>query len=123
MNALGIIKSLPIAEEIKTKIINQYDSFTVSQKTAIDQLAWTTYDALYEERLKENLQIQYDNVKAGLGIVGEDFYKKALKKTDQEMTEDFEESVSKHDLSEARKAMEVIVREIQASKKLRKHLK
>ncbi len=117
MNALDIIKALPIDEVVKTKILNNYDSFTVAQKSATDHLAWTTYDALYEERLRKNLGVQYDNVEQGGEKFGNDFYKRALKKTEREMTTEFKESVSKHDLSAARKAMEIIVREIQVAKK------
>lgn len=117
MTAIDIIKSLPLDDEVKTKILSMYNSFTPAQKVSVEHIAWKTYFALYDERLNENLGMQYEKVKAGDGNLGTELYRKALKKTDEEMTGDFQESISEHDLTAARKAMEVIVKEIQASKK------
>lgn len=119
MKALDIIRSLPIKDDIKSKIVNNFDNFTPSQRSALERVAWLTYDALYENRLNENISRQYDDVKAGSEDLGGDFYKRALQKTDKEMTVDFKESISKHDLAEARKAMEFIVKEMQATKKIK----
>ena len=117
MTALDIIKALSTDEKLKLQLVNIYDYMKPEQRLSIDHLAWVTYDALYEERLRENLNIQYENVRKGLDHFGDDFYARALKKTDEEMTTELQESLSTADLSIARKAMEQIMKEIRAAKK------
>jgi hypothetical protein len=110
MKTLDIIKALPM------DILNRYDYLKPEQKLSIDQLAWETYDSLYDEHLQENIALQYVDVKNGKEHFDDEFYKKALAKTDYEMMQDMEASVSQADLSIARKAMEQIMKEIHAAK-------
>ncbi len=117
MKAIDIIKVLPLDEEVKTKVLEMYASFTPGQKISVDRLAWDAYFTMYDEKLKKNLGTGYEEIRKKEGKMEEDFYKNALEKTDKEMDTEFKESVSIHDLEAARKAMEVIVREIQAAKK------
>lgn len=117
MTALDIIKMLPIEDKLKSQLVSKYPHLKPAEKLDFDRLAWTTYDSMREEELTENLGIQYAKVTNGEDKFGKDFYSRALKKTDEELGKEFQESGSSFDLAEARKAMEIIVREIQASKK------
>lgn len=117
MKAIDIIKALPLEEEVKTKVLEMYMSFTPGQKISVDKLAWDAYFLMYDEKLKKNLGTEYEEIRKRDEKMAEDFYKNALEKTDKEMNLEFKESVSEHDLEAARKAMELIVREIQAAKK------
>lgn len=116
MTTQDIIKMLPIDETRKIQILNRYDSMDQYEKLSIDEMAWSAYFTLYDERLKENVGMQYDKVKNGKEPYGDDFYARALKKTDQEMKGEFEESAATVDLAAARRAMEQIVGEIRAAK-------
>jgi len=123
MKALDILKAMIPDEGLKMKIVNQYDDFSPSQKLAIDHLAWSTFYNLYNETLEENLGIQYQNVKKGTDKFGGDFYRRALEKTDNYMINEFQEALTKADISIARTAIEQIMQEIDASKKAAQKLK
>jgi hypothetical protein len=116
MKALDIIKSMPIDEKFKIEIINRYDFLTPSQKFAIDSLAWTTFYDIYDATLQSNLELQYQNVKEGKDHFGEDFYARALKKTDKQMMDEFEKSLNEANISIAKITIKQIMDEINASK-------
>jgi hypothetical protein len=116
MGALDIIKVIMTDESLKMEIINTYDFLTPSQKFAIDSIAWETYYKLYNVTLECNLGLQYENVKAGKEELGDDFYKRAVEKTDKQMRGEFEKSLNDANISIARKAMEHIINEIHTSK-------
>jgi len=121
MSTQDIIKILPIEETLKVDILSRYDTMDKYEKLSIDEMAWNAYYSLYDEKLKENLGVQYENVKKGEEPFGDDYYARALKKTKEAMKVESQDSVTSVDLTAARKAMEVIVREIQASKIPKKH--
>jgi len=124
MTTLDLIKMLPMDEKVRAQLLSKYPQLDPSQKLDVDRMAWTTYDAMREATIEENLGIQYEKVKKGEEKFGDGFYERALKKTNQELAAEMQKNSSDFDLSEARKAMEIIVREIYASKnhKLKKHL-
>lgn len=114
MTTQDIIKMLPIDEAKKVKILSQYDSMSETERLSIDEMAWNSYFELYEERLKENVNMQYERVKKGEEPYG-DFYPRALAKTDQEMTAESKEEATTIDLSAARKEMEQLVQNSQSA--------
>lgn len=116
MEALDIIKTMPIDEKLKIEIINRYDFLNPSQKFAIDSMAWTTFYDIYNATLQSNLELQYQNVEAGKEHFGKDFYVRALKKTDKQMKDDFEKSLNEANISIARTTIEQIMNDIHTSK-------
>lgn len=116
MKTLDIIKALLTDDKLKMEVINRYDFLTPSQKLKIDSIAWTTFFDLYKTTLKCNLDIQYENVKEGKDHFDADFYKRALKKTEKQIMEEFEESLNNANISIARKTIKQIMNEIKASK-------
>lgn len=116
MRALDIIKVIMTDEPLKMEIIDRYDLLTPSEKFKIDSIAWDAYYKLYNVRLECNLELQYENVKEGIEQLGDDFYARALKKTDEQMKDEFDKSLNNENISIARKAIEKIMNEIRASK-------
>jgi uncharacterized membrane protein YheB (UPF0754 family) len=116
MTTEDIIKSLPMDETLKQQILNLYPFMESAQKHDVDRLAWNTYHTFYQQLLDENLQVQFDDAMHDKDQFGEDFYARALKKTDQQMNKDLSEALAQYDLTAARKAMEQIVTEIRAAK-------
>lgn len=112
----GIIKILPFDEEYKTKLLNDFDSFDSDRKFNIEQALWDAYDNFFEIKLKENTALALLNVQKGLEEVDENFNKRIVEKTEKDMQEEAQKNVEQKDLDAARKAMEMIVREIRASK-------
>lgn len=117
MTVQDIIKVLPMDNDLRMKILDNFDSMKPSKKFMITKAAWKTYMMIYEEKLDQNLELQFYEVSEGKGKLGKDFYARALKKTEHQMTKDLSKSIEAIDLAVARKTMEFIVREIEASKK------
>ena len=121
MTTLDLIKILPMDDKLRSGLINQYPHMDPSQKLDVDRMAWTTYDAMREAEIKDNMGIQYEKVRKGEEKFGKGFYERAVKKTDQELAVEMQKKSTDFDLVEARRAMEIIVREIQAAKKKTKN--
>jgi len=116
MTIKDIIKVLPIEEKRKMQILNTYDYMEVDERVMIDRAAWSAFYEMYNGRLEDNLSEQTEKVKNGEEAIGDDFYTRALKKADQSMNGELQESAGKFDLAAARVAMQQIVQEIRASK-------
>lgn len=112
-----LIKILPFDEKHKVYLMEEFEKLEPARKFAITEFLWDAYDAFYELKLQEN--IQKELVRTGKdGIkLDKDFYKKVKKETHEQMQTDALTKTQSADLSEARKALEVIVKEIQANKK------
>lgn len=117
MTVTDIIKVLPMDNDLRMRILDTYDSMDPSRKYAITRASWKAYMMLYDEKLNENLELQLHAVTEGKEHLGEDFYARVLQKTEDQMTKELSKSVEAVNLATARKAMEIIVREIKASKK------
>lgn len=116
-----LIKILPFDEKFKTDLFNQYDYLDPDQKFAIVRLLWETYDALYELRLEENTRLAFLKVETGEEKLDKEFYNRVREQTEKEMQTESVQSVEGADLAAAREAMEKIIREIRASKKIGKN--
>lgn len=111
-----LIKVLPFDEAFKADLLGGYDNFDPDQKFNIDRILWNTYYALYDLKLEENTNLALLRAKDGQETLDKEFYKRVKEQTDQEMQGQVVETKQTVDLTEARKAMETIIREIQASK-------
>lgn len=112
-----LIKILPFEEKFKTELLSEYDNLNPDQKFEIVRLLWNTYDALYELKLEENMQAGLIRVENGQESLNKDFYKRIEEQTKKEMESQTTQSIESSNLTSARAAMEMIVKEIQASKK------
>ena len=119
MTTVDVIKLLPIDDELKTQLVTSYETMNPRQRFSIERLAWKTYDMLYQEEFDKNALLQSQKIIKGEDS-SEDFAKKVQQKTDQMFLEKEEQATQKVDLEAARKAMEFIIQEIQASKKMKK---
>ncbi len=116
MTTKDIIKFLPLDNAIKIELLEKFDSLDSSQLLSIERLVWNTYDTLYQQLLEENIQKQYAQTLNNEGKFNQDFYAEALKKTESTMNKEFFQTTEQVDLSAARKAMDLIVKELQAAK-------
>lgn len=112
-----LIKILPFEEKFKTELFSEYDNLNPDQKFEIVRLLWDTYDALYELKLEENMQTALLRVENGQESLDKEFYKRIEEQTEKEMESQTTQSIESSNLTAARAAMEMIVKEIQASKK------
>jgi len=121
MTTEDILKLLPLEEEEKIRVLNEYEFGTKERKADIELLAWTGYMEWYDERVKENITKEMDLIKKGEGgALDKTLYARALKRTEDELQEELTKGVTDTDLARARVAMKQIMNEIHAVKNAKK---
>ena len=75
-------------EAIRTKLLNEYDSYDEVKKTSVSKVLWDTYDMLYEFKLQQNLQEALLKAQKNEEKLDEDFYARVHEKTESEMTKE-----------------------------------
>ncbi|QQG40745.1 MAG: hypothetical protein HYV37_00230 [Candidatus Levyibacteriota bacterium] len=113
----SIIKALPFEEQFRLDLINKLDSLSADQKFTIEQILWDAYFSLYDLKMDTNLKLALERAKNNEETLDKDFYKRVEAQTEKEMENQAVEATERVDLTAARKAMELIVKEIQESKK------
>lgn len=112
-----IIKMLPFDDVFKTELSNGVDLLDPDRKFVLERILWQTYDILYGLKLQENYELGMLRVKNRQEKLDKEFYKRVEEKTEKEMENETLKTTEKVDLEAARKAMEKIVREMQAAGK------
>lgn len=107
---------LPLEDAIKEQFLSQFDTYAPGKKYEAEELLWGFFDSLYGLKLEENTQVALLRAKTGQEKLDADFYKRVKAKTEKDMEEEIVQDVETADLEQARKAMDFIVKEIQASK-------
>ncbi|MBI4079168.1 MAG: hypothetical protein HY429_02630 [Candidatus Levybacteria bacterium] len=115
-----IIKVLPLSDELKKTLLDNYDTLLPNQKFLVEDVAWNTYYALYKLRLQENMELALMRAQKNQEKLDDTFYQRVEQQTEKEMQSESLEKTETVDLSAARKAMEVIVKEIHAAKAAKK---
>lgn len=123
MTTQDLIRFLPMDEEYRKQLLVDYEAMDNTKKFQVDVLMWGAYDKLYDAQLEQNLKISWE--KAGLGEekLDKEFYKRVKKLTEQELAIEFTQTKDTSDLDEARKAMEVIIRQMKLAKEDKKKAK
>lgn len=122
MKTLDAIKLLPMDDAVKVKVITMYPYMEAEQKLSISSLAWDYYDALFGILLEENMERQYAKTLKGEEHLGKEYYKKAIKQTDEDIKRLLNESGTQADLAAARRAMDQIVKEMRDAKTVKKEI-
>lgn len=112
-----LIHIIPFSDDVRTQLLKEYDSMDPVRKDTVVELLWNTYEALYALKLDENTQLALQRAENGEEKLDSGFYDRVKEKTKQDMRELTVKDVDEGKLEEARKAMELIVKEIQASKR------
>lgn len=116
LSAKTIIKILPLEDSFKTELLGSLDLLDLDRKFAMERILWKTYDAFYGLKLEENMQLGLLRVGNHEEKLDKDFYRRIREQTKKDMETEMIDSTEKVDLSEARRAMELIIREMRASK-------
>ncbi len=113
-----IIKILPLDEEYKNELFLGFDELEEDVKSNLTDMLWEAYITYYNMLLEKNIQEGLLLAAEGKGeqrLDGE-YYKKMVKKTEDELQANMTQKSSAVDLEAARDAMQKIVAEINASK-------
>ncbi len=117
MTTQNIIKILPFPDQFKSKLLAEFNSLNPDQKFDTEQILWRGYRTLYRIKLAYNLQQAFYKASNNQEKLDKDFYKRVQEATEKEMLSESTQIIQETDLAAARKAMELIVKEIKASKK------
>lgn len=116
-----IIKSLPFEQSFKHELLEQFDALDADTQNAIARIAWDTFYAMYQLKLEENTQLAFVKAQVNQEKLDKDFYQRVKEKTQKELEDDLAGTTQETDLAAARKAMELIMQEIKASKARKKN--
>lgn len=107
-------------EDQRKQLLSEYDGMDDTKKFQIDVLMWGAYDKLHDEMLEQNFKIAWE--KAGLGeeTLDKEFYKRVKIFTERTLESQFMETKDQAGIDEARKAMEMIIKEMKAAKMIGK---
>lgn len=117
LTTASIIKTLPFEESFRIDLMDRLTTIDSDQKFAIERILWDAYFALYQLKFEENLELALLRAKENEETLDKDLYKRVEEQTEKEMQSEVAKDTEKVDLDAARRAMELIVKEIQASKK------
>jgi hypothetical protein len=120
MTTKDVIKLLPMDNKLKMQVLNMYDYMEPDVKRTVQRIAWKTYFYMYNQQVQANIDKQFESVEEGKATFGKEFYQEVAKKTDHEMNKQIGEKSGAVDLAAARNAMEQIMKEISATKKVKK---
>lgn len=108
LSTKSLIKTLPLEREFKEKLLSKYDSLTLELKVDIDELVWDVYDAIYQMKLQENMELALLDEKTDKLDPG--FYSSIRKKTDEQMREEELKSIDNFDLASTRGKLENVLK-------------
>ena len=117
LNTKILIKFLPFSEEFKKEMLERYDKLSLGQQSVITEHIWNAYYDYFDIKLQENFDKEMAELEKKKLQPSVNFYRKLVDKTNKEIKDRLLKSGESSQLEEARKAMEKIVREIQASKR------
>jgi len=72
-------------------------------------ILWDYYDALYEMRLKTNIQQALERVKIGKEKLSQELYKQARNKTEQEMEITVSQNLTNQEIQTIRSKLQTII--------------
>jgi hypothetical protein len=104
-----LIKIIPFDDDFKKKLYNQYDTLNPDQKYSIDRALWDTYDALYDIKLDENLQIALQKAKEGKEVLDTGLYKRVREQTERELRTAHATMATHVDLAETRRKLQELL--------------
>lgn len=104
-----IIQVLPFDQSFKDDLLQRFDSLSDNQQLDITNLVWSTYYALYQLKLEENLDLALEGALDGNVKFDKDLYKRVSEETQRQMTEEVNETADSEALSETRQKLQEIL--------------
>lgn len=115
-----IIRFFPLEEAFKQTLLAEFDTLPQRKKAYMVKILWDAF-YLYYQLLREKYTIEArDKILIGEEIPDSMFHARIVEKTEEEIRQSFQGVNDTGSLEEARKAMEMIVKEMQAAKLAKK---
>lgn len=109
LRAKDIIKILPFEESLKTQLLDEFDTMDPDRKDDIVNIVWRTYNALYELKLEENIQLALQRAESDQESLDEDFYKRVREQTERELLTEETQKTASVDLKDTREELQKIL--------------
>lgn len=106
-----IIQILPFEPEFKEQLLLAFDSMDPDRKITIERAVWDLYDAIYELKLQENIDIALQKALLNKEKLDPEFYKRVKKQTEIELLSSTATTVTQSDLTQAREKLEQLLKE------------
>ncbi len=104
-----IIKALPFEDIFKRSLLQQFDKLNPGRKFIIEQTLWDTYDALFQLKVEEKMQLAFDRAKRNEETLDETFYKRIKDEAEKEMEKGFFQNTKESDLSAIRSKLQTLM--------------
>lgn len=102
---------LPFEKQFQLKLLEMYEKeqLTPDQKFEVEQVVWDTYDALYELKLQENLQISLHKARNNQEKLDKELYLRAKQLTERQMENDYSLYTTGTDISQVRAKLDTLI--------------
>lgn len=115
-----IIHFFPFDEAFKEDLLGRFDTLPQKQKAYMVKLLWDAFYLYYEMVMERHTKEAQDKLLTGEEKVDKMFRARIVQRTEDEIALAFQGVTDEGNIEEARKAMEMIVKEIHASKLAKK---
>lgn len=115
-----IIKFFPFEENFKQHLLENFDNLTQRQKARMVKVLWDGFYMYYTLLIERNSREARDKLLDGQEKLDPMFHARIVDKTEEEIMQSFQGFSDERNIEEARKAMEMIVKEMQAAKLAKK---
>jgi hypothetical protein len=117
LNTKTIINYLPFDPKVKLELLEAYDSIPLEEQIRISRLVWQAFSEFENIKIKGNFDKGLKEASKANQKLDENYYKKIIEETQKDTEAKLSSAQESVDITRARKSMEQIVREINASKK------
>ena len=106
-----VIKVLPFDDAFKMRLLSVFDKLTPDQKYVIVDVLWNAYDAFFQIKLEENINLALADAAEGKTELDPEFYKRIEEQTEKEFESENVQATEHVDLSKARESLEQIIKQ------------
>ncbi|NMB84311.1 hypothetical protein GYA28_03400 [Candidatus Roizmanbacteria bacterium] len=109
MTTKDIIKNLPLEDKTKNTLLEKFDTFTPDQKFDLEQVMWDAYEAIYNLKLQENLDLALLEAKENKESLDPEFYARVKVQTEKEMAKYLLGSTTEAELKNIRQKIQSLI--------------
>jgi hypothetical protein len=107
-----IIKILSLEDELKKKLLSEWNKFSEDQRINLEEIIWDTYADLYQMRFDLNTQLAFHELSDGEGSLDTKFAQRIREKTDDEFEQLFQNGLPVANLVETRGKLQDLLKDV-----------
>jgi len=106
-----IISLLPLSQEEKTKLSEDYQVADAGVKFVLENTLWDAYYAYYQIRLQENLQLEFVKLKEGKVQPDAGFFARVREATEKQLEDEDKVDLDQNELSSVREKLAAFIKD------------